>query len=554
MPLLAVLAVALCVAVELIVWSVMGGFLKTLVGTGRSVMGDVAIMWPNSGFAHADDLIERLEADPELDAAAPLIETFGLLSLPDRRHETVVVRGVDPARFDAVTGFAGTLWWKPIDEPPPKDEEGEDWRYYPPAPLITALREAGFGEGEAVRLAKDPERALAAARSRAGVSAGVIDVIAEEVESKRRHVAFWNRLLDDGRRLSEAEGEARTPAVALGIEVSGFNIRKPGGWFMPGGRVAQRSDGDTEFVGVFLPRDEVTMTVMPLDEQARGVDVVARRFPVANEFRTGFYEADNRVVLMPLEALRSMLKMGGGVRIDPDASPFGVRRDEATGQASFAEAPILGVRHARVTNVVVRASEGVDEARAQERCRAVYEAFALDHAGEVPAADAIIIRTWREQNATFIAAVEKEIALVMVIFAVISLTVVFLVLSIFWAMVNERTRDVGVLRALGASRAGIAWLWLRYGLVIGGVGSALGLGMAAAVVWNINPIHEWMGGALGISVWDPRIYHFARIPSEIEPVRAVIIGVSGVVASVLGAWWPAWRAARMDPVKALRFE
>lgn len=554
MPLLAVLAVALCVAVELIVWSVMGGFLATLVGTGRTVMGDVAIVWPNSGFAHSEDLLERLEQDPEIEAASALIETFALLSLPDRRHETVIVRGVDAETFDAVTGFSGALWWRAIDRPPEKDTALEDWRYFNPAGLREALGRAGFSKGDAARLAKTPAEAARAVRARAGVGRAVLEEVEREVEAYARHAAFWGSMLEDGRRLAERDetsGEVR-PAAVLGIEVSGFNIRKPGGWFVPGARRSQRADGREEWVQTFLPRDEVTMMVMPIDEQARGLDVVARRFPVANEFRTGFYDADNRVVLVPLATLQTMLKMGTSTRVRPLEDPFGVR--EEGGRARFVESDVVGPSASRVTNVIVKAREGVGEDRASERCRAIYAKFASAHEGRVPSAEAIIIRTWREQNATFIAAVEKEIALVMVIFAVISLTVVFLVLSIFWAMVNERTKDVGVLRALGASRAGIAWLWLRYGLAIGTVGGVLGLVMAGLVVWNINPIHEWMGEALGISVWDPRVYHFARIPAKLEPVRAAIIGVSGVAASVLGAWWPAWRAARMHPVKALRFD
>src|SRR3954471_17851531 len=95
MPLLAMVAVLLCTAMVLITWSVMGGFLNMLVNTGRTMTGDVTITWPTTGFGYYDDLIERLEKDPAVEAAAPAIESFGLLNLPDGRNEPVIVRGVE---------------------------------------------------------------------------------------------------------------------------------------------------------------------------------------------------------------------------------------------------------------------------------------------------------------------------------------------------------------------------------------------------------------------------------------------------------------------------
>jgi len=121
-------------------------------------------------------------------------------------------------------------------------------------------------------------------------------------------------------------------------------------------------------------------------------------------------------------------------------------------------------------------------------------------------------------------------------------------------MVSDKTKDIGILRAVGASRAGVAWLFLRYGVTIGVVGAALGGLTAYAIVLNINPIHEWLGTALGIYVWDPSVYYFTQIPSEVDPAKAALVLAGGVVFSVLGALLPALKAANMDPVRALRFE
>src|SRR4051812_4400895 len=92
MPLLAMVAGVLCTAMVLITWSVMGGFLNMLIGTGRTMTGDVTIAWPSTGFAYYEDLIERLEKHPDVQSAAPMISSYGLIGLPNGRNEPVEIR------------------------------------------------------------------------------------------------------------------------------------------------------------------------------------------------------------------------------------------------------------------------------------------------------------------------------------------------------------------------------------------------------------------------------------------------------------------------------
>jgi lipoprotein-releasing system permease protein len=74
------------------------------------------------------------------------------------------------------------------------------------------------------------------------------------------------------------------------------------------------------------------------------------------------------------------------------------------------------------------------------------------------------------------------------------------------------------------------------------------------VVRNINEIHDWLGSAFGLVIWDPSVYYFSEIPSEVDPMKAVFVAVAGVLTCVIGAAIPSIRAAKMDPVRALRFE
>ncbi len=496
MPLLSAMAVALCTAMVLIVWSVMGGFLVSLLAQGRGMIGDVCIAYPVAGIPYYEELLGDLRADPMVGSATGVIESLALLGLDNGEQRAVTLVGVDMDEYAAVTDFKDRLWWRPLETPLPRDTKHAD-----------------------PRLSADAQEAL-------------------------------RETFENGERLSEInpESEKREPAMVLGIEVTRYNSRRAAGYFEPG-------------FGVWVPNERYTLGVLPLSRKGVAIQVEYRSFPVANEFHTGMYEVDANWVIIPLAEAQRMLKMDSAKRADPDFVPGGIVIDD-DGNERPAEPRIVGNEPARVTNVLVRAKDGVDPNALEARVETIYEAFAEKHAKDHP--DVPLVRAWRDRMVyqwdkkpgldVFIAAVRKETGLVLGLLVFISMTAAFLVCAIFWAMVSEKTRDIGVLRAIGASRAGVAWLFLRYGLTIGVVGSIAGGILAYTIVTNINPIHEWMGRTLGLTIWDPSVYYFTEIPNKVEPMKAVIVLAGGIVFSVFGALLPAIRAAWMDPVKALRFE
>lgn len=508
MPMLAMVAVMLSVATILVTWSVMGGFLKTLISSGRTLVGDVAIVWPNVGFGYYEELIADLEADPLIEAATPTIETFGLIQLPDDRIELVSIKGVDPASYSSVTGFADTLWWKPIDKPTPKDRLREDVRLQPES---RATMEAIDRNGLAM-MRPDPVTGI-----------------------------------DE-------------PAGVLGIEVTGLNYRTTWGGYEPMATIRAKSDGGVQRIESFMPIDgTVGLTVLSLDSNGRPVDPKTITMPIANEFQSGLYEVDQQTIIVPLEVLQRNLRLDAAQKVrlvKDDENPFAVEVDPDTGEIRPKMKEVVGVDPARVTTVLVKGVDGADLEALRARIREIYGAFAARHAGQVPGAYEMKnqIKTWEDLNRTMISAVKKETGLVLFIFGIVSFTTVFLVLAIFWSMASEKTKDIGILRALGASTPGIAWLWIRYGSAIGIVGSIIGTLIGYWIVSDINAIHDWMGRTFGLVIWDPRQYYFIEIPSDVDASKAIIVFVVGVLTCVLGALIPAWHSARMDPVKALRFE
>lgn len=506
MPLLAALAVALCTAMVLVVWSVMGGFLNMLVSSGRTLAGDVIVECKPQGIGFYDELRQDLEKDPLVAAAAPMIQTFGMVTFPDGRSKTVAVRGIEGQSFARVTKYDELLWWRHLDKPLPKDAKGEDPRLHVREPLEQAYR-----NGMSLTR-QDPGQA------------------------------------------------APLPAVVMGIEVWGLNDRVGGaGYYIPGQFAHVAPNGTRDYRFMFYD-GFVTLHVLPMDASLKVIQVTSQSFPVANEFQSGLYEVDESTVFVELGALQRMLQMHrvGRVAKTP-GGPYRVEVDPQTGEERIVqEAPDAGESPARVTTILVRGRQDVGDEQALESLResvaGVYARFAQRHAGSVPEKFRVDVRTWIDQNRTMIAAVKKETSLVLSLFSLISLTAVFLVLSIFWSMISEKTKDIGILRAMGAGRAGVAGLWTGYGAALGFVGAVLGTMLAYAIVLNINPIHEWLGRALHIVIWDPRVYYFTTIPNQVDTTHAIIVFVGGVLSAVVGALIPAWRAARMDPVKSLRFE
>lgn len=510
MPLLAALAVALCSTMVLVVWSVMGGFLGMLLNQGRGMMGDVSFTWPTTGFAHYEQFIARLEADgSKVAAATPLIDTLAMATMPDNKVVGVKVLGIDPRTYSKVVDFDSSIWWRPLTEPMATDKERKDPRLDPQAHprLARALDEA---------------RALA--------------------------------------RLPQDPGAAVVPGAIVGIELTGYSQRdRTGAGFygINSGLVRPTADGGVMNVGGFAGDQTLTLRVVPFDASGREVALVPAVFPIVNEFRVGLHFVDSNQVFVDLTKLQRMLKMDAGTVVSSEQQTDDLMNPVTPRAGS---GPKIRASPPRVTTVLVRAAPGVSPDALRAHVLEVYREFARDFPLDVPRPEIVeqnkdlLVRTWEMQNATLVGAVKKETALVLLLLWLISLVASFLILAIFWAMISEKTKDIGTLRAIGASGPGIAGIWIGFGLILGLVGAVVGVALAWVIVTNINPIHEWLGSALGIYVWDPKVYYFTTIPNTVDPQRALIVGLAGVGFALLGAIIPAIRAAAMKPVTALRFE
>lgn len=252
------------------------------------------------------------------------------------------------------------------------------------------------------------------------------------------------------------------------------------------------------------------------------------KFIVVGAFRTGLYEHDLRTIYTTRQAACEFVGTYDENIEDLQGDPIGGYR-------------VSGV------------SVALDDFRNAERVkRAIYDrilpAFERFHLGGAR------VQTWEEQRKNLLRAVTVEkgiIALILMILVAFASALIFLVLTL---QLIEKTRDLGILQAIGATPGGVFIIFLWVGLIISVVG--LGLGIAGGVAFSdrINPIHDRITAWTGWELFPRDIYYLDRIPVYLDLrdllFYLLLTVLLGLVASLLPAWW----ASRRDPIRAIRYE
>ncbi len=165
----------------------------------------------------------------------------------------------------------------------------------------------------------------------------------------------------------------------------------------------------------------------------------------------------------------------------------------------------------------------------------------------------IEVKTWKDLNRTILNAVENERALLIVITGFSFIVVAFLIGSTQSMLVVEKTREIGVLRALGASVAGTSAVFIGNGFFIGAIGAGTGLALGLAITSNIQGIIDGLRD-MGIDLFPESVYRFEQLPIDVKGPFVVSICAGAVVFALLGSLLPAVRASTLDPVESLHHE
>jgi lipoprotein-releasing system permease protein len=237
------------------------------------------------------------------------------------------------------------------------------------------------------------------------------------------------------------------------------------------------------------------------------MEPVYSNFVVVDSIKTEMTEYDGRYVYVPLEYLQRLRAMGN-----------------------------------RVTHIQIKLKDYKDAPLVEAELRKL---FSDQYAYQ--------INTWEQKQDSLLKAVDIERGLLNLLLFMIVGVAGFCILAIFSTIVREKTRDIGILKSLGASSRGVMQIFLGYGLLLGVIGAGLGTISGLLITYNINPIEHLLFQLTGVG-FAPDVYYFDKIPTDVEPMTVTLVNAGAIVIAVAFSVWPAVRAAWMRPVQALRYE
>jgi lipoprotein-releasing system permease protein len=165
-----------------------------------------------------------------------------------------------------------------------------------------------------------------------------------------------------------------------------------------------------------------------------------------------------------------------------------------------------------------------------------------------------LVQTWEGKQITLLSAIAVERGILNILLFLIIAVAGFGILAIFFMIVVEKTRDIGILKSLGASNWGVMGIFLGYGLLLGCVGAGLGTLLGVTITVNINEIEKGIALLTGQDVFPRDVYYFDKIPTDLTALMVVLVNLGAVSIAVGASVLPSFRAALLHPVRALRYE
>jgi lipoprotein-releasing system permease protein len=231
----------------------------------------------------------------------------------------------------------------------------------------------------------------------------------------------------------------------------------------------------------------------------------SRAYRIGAVFDVGMLQYDSRQIFMPIGAAQIFFRTGNGV------SALEVRLDDPD-----------------------------DVERARERI--------------FPVTGGARLTDWQQINSHYFNALQVERNVMFLILTLIILVAAFNIISSLIMLVKDKGSDIAILRTMGATRGMIMRIFFIAGASVGVVGTLAGLGLGLAFAANIEAIRRWLESLTGTELFAAEIYFLSQLPAKVDPTEVVTVVLMAIALSLLATIYPSWRAARLDPVEALRYE
>ena len=315
----------------------------------------------------------------------------------------------------------------------------------------------------------------------------------------------------EGQVMATARGAAKG-AVVRGIRPRDLARRALVADNIHSGSLAEFKD-DRVLIGARLASrlglsvgDKITLISPKGNVTAFGTVPRMRAYRLAGTFDVGMYEYDSSFIFMPLKAAQVYFRLPGAV----------------TNLEVFIDDPD---RARQIGRDIMAATGGKGR-----------------------------IHDWQQANSSFFNAIQVERNVMFLILTLIIVVAAFNIISSMIMLVKDKGRDIAILRTMGATRGMIMRIFFLSGASVGIIGTLAGFALGLAFAENIETIRQWIQGLTGTELFAAEIYFLSRLPAVVDPSEVVAIVLMGLGLSFLATLYPSWRAARIDPAEALRYE